>query len=294
MRRILVTGARGLLGSSLVPYLQERGHHVLSHGRTGDVAIRGDLSDPAQARAALSQASPDVIVNLVALTNVDTCEQSPQEAYLANVRVVENLGRWIEETHNRCHLIQLSTDQVYDGPGPHSENDITLTNYYGFSKYAAELAAAAVQSTVLRTNFFGPSRCANRVSLSDWLFLSLRKGDPITVFDDVRFSPLSLQRLTELLEIVIVNGQAGVFNLGSREAMSKADFAFALAASLGLPTQNMKRGSSGAVKLVAYRPKDMSMNSSLFEKAFDVRLPTLSEEINSVGAAYVHETQWSS
>ena len=196
MTRVLVTGARGLLGSTLVPYLRARRHEVVTCSRSG-ADVRADLTDAAQAGAALRKAAPEVIVNLAALTNVDECERDPQRAYLFNVRIVENLARWMKEEGASCHLIQISSDQVYDGAGPHHEGDVTLVNYYGFSKYAGELAAASVPSTILRTNFFGRSECAGRTSISDWLAAALTRGEVITVFEDVRFSPLSLTRLAQ-------------------------------------------------------------------------------------------------
>lgn len=289
--RVMVFGSGGLLGSSLVPHLRLCGHEVLSNARNGEDDVRVDLANISQVNTVLDKMMPAIIVNLAALTNVDECERNPQHAYLANVRIVENLSKWIQSNGDKCHLVQISTDQVYDGPGPHTEDDITLSNYYGFSKYAGELAAAAVSSTILRTNFFGPSQCPARMSLSDWLVQSLNRGDPITVFDDVHFSPLSLQRLVQLLELLIVRRQQGVFNLGSREGMSKADFAFALAGVLGLPTKNVSKGTSEKINLAAYRPKDMCMDSTRFEEVFGIQLPTLQEEIKSMKAAYADKAR---
>ena len=124
------------------------------------------------------------------------------------------------------------------------------------------------------------------MSISDWLVDSLVKERAIMVFDDVYFSPLSLQRLVELLELVILKRQKGTFNLGSRDGMSKADFAFKLADILDLPTKNMSRGGVGKVKLAACRAKDMRMDSSNFEKIFRVELPRLEQEIQSMQEAY--------
>jgi dTDP-4-dehydrorhamnose reductase len=287
MTRILITGAQGLLGSTLAPHLQACGYDLVCHARNEGCDVHADLTSAGQISAALDEIMPEVIVNLAALTNVDECERSPQSAYLENVKIVENLAKWIKDHGNTCHLVQLSTDQVYDGAGPHKEGNITLSNYYGFSKYAGELAACTVPSTVLRTNFFGPSQRSGRTSLSDWLVQSLTKGDLVTVFDDVYFSPLSLQHLVELLALVIVRRQQGIYNLGSKDGMSKADFAFALAKVLDLPTEHMSRGTTDKVKLFAYRPKDMRVDSSCFEDTFRVELPTLKEEIQSMKAAYV-------
>lgn len=289
--KILVTGAKGLLGCTLVPYLQTCGHTVLKQSRRRDAEVLADLTDTDQTIVALNRVAPDVIVNLAAATNVDECERNPQCAYVANVRIVENLANWVKQRETDCHLVQISTDQVYDGAGPHKEEDITLTNYYGFSKYAGELVAATVPNTILRTNFFGPSQCSGKASLSDWLVRSLTKKEPITVFEDVCFSPLSLRRLVELIELVIGKHRQGIYNLGSRDGMSKADFAFSIAKALDLPTDSMRRGFSTDIKLAAYRPKDMRMNSNYFEETFGIALPTLNDEIYAMKAAYDYETR---
>ena len=287
MARILVTGATGLLGMSLAPLLAQRGHTVLRHGfRAGDDAglQRADLRDRAATAAMLDAAQPDVVVNLAALTNVDTCEADPHAAYQLNTASVENLAHWLRGRAGK-HLVHISTDMLYDGPGPHRESGITIRNTYAFSKVAAEIAAGAVPSTVLRTNFFGRSRCPGRASFSDWLAGALRARTPVTVFDDVYFSPLSINTLCAMIARVAEDKPAGVFNLGSREGMSKADFAFALADALGLSTDAMARGQSGAA-LKAYRPKDMRMDSSLFEHTMGLQLPALIDELHSLRSDY--------
>jgi len=280
--KILITGAFGLLGSSLTPYLQACGHEVIRHSQKSQGDVVGDLTNWDETNAILNAVSPDVIVNLAACTDVDECERNPHKAYLLNVRIVEHLANWIKQTNHGCHLVHISTDMMYDDEGSQQEHEITLSNYYGFSKYAGELAAATVSSTILRTNFFGPSLCAHRTSLSDWLVQSLLNTQQIEVFEDVRFSPLSIQRLAELLELVIRKPQRGVYNLGSKEGMSKAEFAFSLAETLNLSTKSMERDMSDKIKFIAYRPKNMCMDSSSFEKTFGVCLPTLQEEIKLV------------
>jgi len=290
-KNILITGARGLLGSSLCPNLESRGYNVIKLSRKIDSSLQVELTDRQQVIKVLSKFSPDVIINLAALTDVDASENDPQLAYMLNVRIVENIVSWIRNNKESCHLVQISTDQVYDGNGPHKETDINITNYYGFSKYAGELAAASVFSTVLRTNFFGVSECESRTSLSDWVVKSLQNNCEITVFDDVLFSPLSIKKLTELIEVVIVKAIPGIFNLGSKHGLSKAEFALLLAKTLKLQTSSMAVGSSDKAKLKTYRPKDMRMDSSYFENKFNVELPTLKEEIESIKSDYNNEVK---
>lgn len=290
MTNVAVAGAFGLLGSTLVPYLRAGGHDVHALGR-GIGGFTGDLSDREQSFAVLDAAEPSVIVNLAALADVDACERNPHRAYLGNVRIVENLVAWIASRGNHSYLVHLSTDQVYDGDGTHAEGDVTLTNHYAVSKYAGELAAARVASTVLRTNFFGPSRHPSRLSLSDWLVRTLGEGMPATVFEDVQFSPLSMSCVAKHVQRAVMLRRPGVFNLGSRDGLSKADFAFALATAMQLPTGLLTRGRSTDVARAAYRPTGMRMDSSLFEQTFETSLPALQQEIESATHEYaVHAT----
>ncbi len=288
MAIILVTGATGLLGCTLVPRLAACGHTVIRHGFNASADVRADLRDSVQTAAMIDAARPDCIVNLAALTNVDACESDPQAAYLLNVLAVANLAGAMQ---GACHLVHMSSDQVYDGPGPHAEASLTIRNTYAFSKMAGELACAGVSSTVLRTNFFGRSHCPGRNSFSDWLVGSLRAGAPITVFDDVLFAPLAIDTLAGMIEQVVRKRPQGVFNLGAADGMSKADFAFALAAALNLPTATMQRGLALAhAGLSARRPADMRTDSRLFERTMALRLPSLIDEIHSLRSDYLEPT----
>jgi dTDP-4-dehydrorhamnose reductase len=125
--------------------------------------------------------------------------------------------------------------------------------------------------------------------LSDWLVASMRARQPIRVFDDVLFSPLSLETLARLIGLVIARGTRGVFNLGTRAGMSKAQFAMRLAAHLGLPTDGVARGTTADMKFNARRPRDMRMDCARFERTFQITLPTLESEIALMKECYAHE-----
>ena len=279
-----------MLGSTLAPLLRGSGP-VLVHGHQAHADVRADVSDASQAHALLETARPGAIINLAGHTNVDECEREPNQAYLLNVRIVENLVSWIRLQDSPPLFIHISTDQLYDGEGPHLENDVTISNTYALTKYAGELAALRVPSTVLRTNFFGPSRCASRASFTDWLIAGLRNGQALQVFDDLYFSPLSMTTLCRAIACVLRSPVPGVFNLGAKDGMSKADFAFSFAEALALPTSGMERTTTKQVDfLKTYRPKDMRMNSQAFESAFDIHLPLLAQELKLTCEEYRRET----
>ncbi|WP_300475223.1 SDR family oxidoreductase [uncultured Psychrobacter sp.] len=285
-KKVLVLGANGLLGHELMSSNFPKGWEVVGHfGRHHEKYA--DLSATEQTLTYLDDISPDVIINLIALTNVDYCESHPNDACALNTRVVENIVAWIKAQPCYIQLIQISSDQVYDGQGAHSEAAVTLTNYYAFSKYAGELAANQIDAAILRTNLFGKSKTDARTSFSDWLYQALTQNQDIKVFDDVYFSPLSMSTLCQMIIKVILNNLTGTYNLGSNQGLSKADFAFEFASALGATINNMTRTTmdqSGIVK--TYRPGDMRLNVKKFEQAMKLSLPNLSDEIIAVAKEY--------
>ena len=292
MNKILILGSTGLLGSTLVPFLKAGGYNIVTHARKkGSADFIFDLDNWDMSCEFLTQINPALIVNLVGLTSVEFCQQETHAGYLTNTHTVENLSRWINQSSATCHLIQISTDHVYDGVGPHTEENVTLTNNYALTKYAGEIAAAKVQSTILRTNFVGRSKVSYRQSLTDWVYESLIARRDAQVLSDVLFSPLSMETLSEMIELVIRDKPIGVYNLGSNEGMSKADFDFYFAKKLLLPLDSMKRiNISEATFLQAYRPRDMRMNCTKFENFFGIKLPNLIDEITKTTEDYYEKT----
>ena len=287
VQTVLVTGATGLLGAPVVSALSAKGYTVVTHALVSPADCRADLSDTKATHNLLDQIAPTVIINLVGQISVELCQDQPNLAYLANTRVVENLVKWIQMTGGYCHLIQISSDHVYDGLGPHTEELVTLTNSYAFSKYAGELAAARVPSTILRTNFVGRSRVSHRESLTDWVHNSLTRYKNVQVLTDVFFTPLSMRTLSEMICLVTEKKPVGIYNLGSHNGMSKADFDFEFARCLGLQTETMSRiESTQASFLKAYRPKDMRMNVAKLERELGVTLPDLTLEIELAAKDY--------
>ena len=285
-KKLLVLGSDGLLGSRITSGAWLKDWDILTDKRLPKSRV--DLSDSDDCLRLLTHAMPDAILNLVALTNVDVCEAQPVRAYSANVKVVENIANWMHGLNKDVHFVHLSTDQVYSGVGPHPESFAAPMNYYGFSKYAGELAAKGVGATILRTNFIGKSATPARQSLTDWLFESLAAGKRTTVFTDLFFTPISLNTLCRYIEIVLTSGKRGTFNVGSRDGMSKAEFAENFARRLGANMHLLVHCESSSTGLLrAPRPSDMRMNVQKFEDLIQMNLPDLSHEIDIVIKEYV-------
>lgn len=287
-KKMIVLGGEGLLGSDFLKKNTLSDWQIICHGRSAGSQAQADLSDREQTCAMLDKIEPDAVLNLVGLTNVDRCELFPNEAYTANVKTVENIVYWVKQADKPVFFVHVSTDQVYDGAGLHKESEVSLKNYYAFSKYAGELVALGANGLVLRTNFFGKSRSTKRSSLTDWLYKSLKDSLRIQVFKDVKFSPLSMTSLSEMISLAVRKEIKGVYNLGARTGMSKADFAYCFAEQLNLDARLMTRISSNDVDfLKTYRPKDMRMDVDKFENAVGVVLPDLVDEIKKASKEYL-------
>jgi len=116
-------------------------------------------------------------------------------------------------------------------------------------------------------------------------------GKNVQVLSDVLFSPLSLKTLVKMIKLVIQKKPIGIYNLGSNQGMSKADFDFEFAENLKLPLGLMERiQSSDATFLKVYRPKDMRMNVGKLEQYLHIQLPELVDEINKVSGDYHEKT----
>ena len=176
---ILVLGAEGLLGRTLCPYLSDMGYTVLRQSRGNGADVCLDPLDEIAVRAAISKYQPEAIVNLIAESNVDSCQLDMRRAYLGNVRVVEKLVSALATVGGAAHLIQISTDHLYDGVGPHQETATLPINAYAITKRLGETVAIEGGATVLRTNFFGRSLAPSRRSFSDWIVDSLKKREKL-------------------------------------------------------------------------------------------------------------------
>lgn len=275
-----------MLGSSLAPFLQSLGHTVIRQSRSDGYDIKLDPLDHLAWESCLKQLHPDSIVNLAAATNVDQCEENPRWAFDANIGPLLALQRATFSANIYPHIVHISTDQVYDGTGPHAEDNVMPSNVYALSKFAAELVVTGCPTTIFRTNFFGLSRAQGRSSFSDWIVESIKTNRQIILFDDVLFSAVHIDTLCDFINMAIVTERLGTFNVGSSDGISKAQFALQLASRLGLDTSSISVGSVKQLDLKAYRPLDMRMNTASFQQKFAVSPPTITAEISKAANEY--------
>jgi dTDP-4-dehydrorhamnose reductase len=263
---LLLTGATGMFGRYLLPSLTQLGEVVGIGGpATSNEDIRRfDLADTVAVDRCLDEMAPVIILHAAAKTDVDACERYPGVAWKSNVLATRNLVGWCRRQKAAPYFVYLSTDQVYDGIGPHQETEPSPINVYALTKlWAEELVQQLPLHLILRLNYVALPLSDLRRGFVTWLIDNLSVGQPITLFDDVLFNPLYVADAIELLVELVKMRVEGLLNFGAGgEGVSKAAYALALADQLGLPTKNARIGSVAQATIAAARPRDMRMDVS--------------------------------
>jgi dTDP-4-dehydrorhamnose reductase len=274
--RVLVTGASGMLGSTLVQVWKDHHEVFATGGSSVDIGVPYRVHDLRQDCAPLVEwAKPEVIVHCAALTKVDACEADPEGAIDVNGR---SMARLVAATNHK--VIYISSDAVLgDAPRPATEKSAPQPlSAYARSKLEGEKYARANRDCIVRTTVVGKNLSPSRQSFAEWIVRSIRAKKNITLFEDVWFSPIAAPDLARELEWIAQNPTPTLFNVAGPRA-TKYAFGMALAAALSLDTSTARAGSIHSANLQARRVEDQTLDSSAYEWYSKRRLPDLPQTI---------------
>ncbi len=266
MKTILVTGSNGLLGQKIIYALRNRSDVrciATSKGDNRMLAKDGyafeslDITDGEQMEKVFAYHKPDAIINTAAMTNVDACEAKKEECVLANVKAVALLIFFCEKYNT--HLIQLSTDFVFDGErGPYIEDDKpNPLSFYAQSKYDAELLIqkSKINWTIIRTIIiYGVVDDNSRSNVVLWAKNSLEKKQKINVINDQFRSPTLAEDLAEACISVVLKNATGIYHVSGRETMCMLDIVKMVADYFHLDSSYINPVSSAQLNQPAKRP----------------------------------------
>lgn len=284
---ILITGVNGMLGSVLAARLsgnyQVNGldiHPTLKK----DLNIQyyqADITDIKKLNSLTQKIEPLMIINCASLTNVDACEAEPEKARAINVGGVENLIELCQSSN--AHLIQISTDYVFDGTsGPYSENDETNPiNHYGKTKLEAELALveSGINWTILRTNVLFSEDLSEKASFVSWVYNNLKNNEKINVVNDQFGNPTFVNHLAYAIEKIIEQDAHGIYHYSGRDYLNRFEFALQIADAFELDNRLINKTTTRSLKQMAPRPYKAGLKSDKIEAELEIKTYNLKESL---------------
>jgi dTDP-4-dehydrorhamnose reductase len=254
-RRILVTGASGMLGQDLIPYLKAKGYDV-----TGVSSKEMNLLGTAEViQKTIDEAAPEIIIHPAAMTNVDEAEKSPELAMAINK---DGTRKLVEAARQAGAIfVYVSTDFVFDGNkgAPYTPQDRpNPINAYGLSKYYGELMVSELleEYYIVRTSWlYG----LHRNNFVQSVIEAARQGREIKAATDLVGSPTWTGSLSQAIERIMTSGAFGTYHGCDVGSISRYDQARAICSMLGLSPDHVQKVTTAELPLIARRPAYSAM-----------------------------------
>jgi len=230
--KILVTGAKGQLGSQLCRMIKE-GKSELGpiSPEYKDAEVTGidledlDITDLEKVKAFLNNLKPDLVINPAAYTNVDGCEEHMDLAFKANSIGARNMAIACEEAGAK--LLHISTDYVFKGNGkvPYREYDLPKpVSVYGKTKLLGEnyIRNFCSRYFIVRTAWLYGYNGKNFVYT---IMKAARDRGSLTVVNDQRGNPTNAEDLCYHILKLGLTDEYGIYHCTGSGECSWYDFA---------------------------------------------------------------------
>lgn len=268
MKKILVTGGSGQIGSAVFDLAEKYGFSAIAPPRSVL-----DLANPASISAAVSSSNWSAVINCGAYTAVDKAETETELAHCINAVAPAILAS--ETARRNIPLIHVSTDYVFDGTktSPYDEADtVNPIGVYGQSKEAGESAVRRLnpQHAIIRTAWVVSADGTN--FLNTMLRLA-EDRDEIGVVDDQIGCPSSAEDIAAALLTVAskLGERAGTWhfvNEGEASWYSFAKYIFDTISTRGLRIPKLRAISTEEYPTLAKRPANSRLATRAFQRDF--------------------------
>lgn len=240
MKRILLTGTSGFLGSRILTYYKEK-YHILAPSH-----VEMDITDLDSILQYFKNCQPDIVIHCAAISDTGTCEKNPDLSFAVNATGSENMTKVSSLFGAKCIL--CSSDQVYCNSAYENANFetdiVTPYNVYGKHKLAAEQSCLALNpdSVHLRLAWMYDSEIDMEAPRSDFAKQLLRS---ITEKSDLALPINDKRGITDVWEVVrniekTFDLPGGVYNFGSPNYKSTYETALCVLDTLHCDTSILK------------------------------------------------------
>ena len=276
---VIIAGASGLLGSRLCSFYKKKGYKVIATYRKNqpeifDSKYNVDLTVKTEIEEIEDPVS--LIINCAGYINIEGNELFPERSWLENVVIPHNLSEFSKM--KGAKFVHISTDHFESSKkAPRYEDEnFSVVNKYGYSKLEAEKMVSKSNSNALivRTNFFGRS-ISGSTSLLDWVLTQIEDENEIKGFTDVFFNPVSINFLIKSIDTLLARDSKGIYNVASRQVISKFDFIEFIYNILNKDCGNIKQTSIDNNQKLAMRPKYMALDATKFESDTEQKVPNI-------------------
>lgn len=283
--KVLLLGSTGMLGQSLKQTLQKQNCTVHGVARKNADINLDVVADLTQLKNLIADRSYDVVINTVALINLQYCNEHPAQAYLVNTYVPGEIAKVCDSLN--IYFVQISTDHYYQNKEQqlHGEEDnIVILNDYARTKYLAEQLTLMFKNTlVIRTNIIG-FKGHDSHTFIEWVMNSLENNQRITGYTNMYTSSIDTTTFSAVLYELLIKHESGLWNIAADGVMSKYELILQLAKKCNkvgliskglLPHNIIQRGDSLGLsinKLKKYYP--------------NVFVPTVTQVIDNIYTEY--------
>lgn len=276
MKKILITGAKGQLGSELnvLSSKYSQFEWVFTDWEELDLCDLGNLEQN------ISRINPQIILNCAAHTAVDKAESEIELSDVLNHQSVAVMAKWSKE--NDCKLVHVSTDYVFDGNSSTALTETAITNpinVYGVTKLAGEKACLLQNpdAIIIRTSWVYSSFGNNFVKTMSRL---MQEKDSLNVVNDQIGSPTYAADLAQAIMTIIISPDwyPGIYNFSNEGEISWFEFALAIQEIGGFECEISGIGSSN-YPTPAIRPKFSLLDKSKIKTVYGVAVPEYKESL---------------
>jgi len=270
MKKILITGGAGQLGSELRDLYQGREDVETFFVDRVELA----LDDIEGIIDGLRNYSPDIIIHGGAYTAVDRAETEIEIADKVNHRASGEIAKYCKQYGAK--LLAISTDYVFDGNSstPLDENTVVSPiNVYGETKLKGEQAIQAnlPDAIIIRTAWVYSAYGHNFVKT---MIRLMGERDEISVISDQIGSPTYALDLAKVI-INVIDGQnwlSGIYHFSNEGEISWFDFAVAIKEIKNLDCI-INAIPTSAYPTQAKRPKFSLLDKTKIKSTFGVEVP---------------------
>lgn len=290
--KIAIIGGTGLLGSNLVNLFSNFDVKAFSRSLSNNIdnkynnIIKFDDIDK-ELLYYFDFWKPDIIINTVAMINLQQCEENYEMANVVNCKIAVELAKISKKIN--AYFIHISTDHYFnDEYKLHTEDmKITLLNNYARTKYNAEneIPNYINDFIIVRTNIIG-FRKNEQKSFFEWLIDSLKYEKEINLYSDFFTSPIGVKELGNILIKCYYKKLLGTYNIASKEVIDKYSFGLKTAKIFGFNLTNVNKSTLKKNKNNLRRALTLGLDTSKIERELGIHMPTIDETLEKLYFEY--------